>query len=115
MSARSIDERVRLRDVDPRLDDRRRHEHVGVTAQERVHAVLELALPHLAVRHEEAELGAELLQLGCGLVDRLDAVVQVERLAAARVLPVERLPDHLFVVLAHRGADRTPALRAASR
>ena len=86
-------ERVRLRDVDPRLDDRRRDEHVGVTAQERVHPVLELALPHLAVRDEEAQLGAELLQLRCGLVDRLDAVVQVERLAAAGVLAVERLPD----------------------
>ena len=57
-----------------------------------MHAVLELALAHLAVRDEEAEPGAELPQLLCHLVDRLDAVVEVERLAAARVLALERRP-----------------------
>ena len=55
------DQRVRLRDVDPRLDDRRGDEHVGVAAQEGVHPLLELSLLHLAVRDEEAELRAELL------------------------------------------------------
>ena len=75
------DERVRLRDVDARLDDRRRDEHVGVAAEERVHLLLELLLLHLPVRDEEAELRAELLQLRGALLDRLDAVVEEERLA----------------------------------
>jgi hypothetical protein len=43
------DERVRLRNVDAGLDDRRRDEHVGVAGQERVHALLEIALAHLTV------------------------------------------------------------------
>ena len=46
------DQRVRLRDVETRLDDRRRDEHVGVARQELQHLVLELALGHLAVRDE---------------------------------------------------------------
>ena len=57
------DERVRLRDVDARLDDRRRHEHVRIAREERVHPLLELLLGHLAVRDEEAETRAELLEL----------------------------------------------------
>ena len=37
-----------------------------------------------------------------GLVDRLDAVVQEERLAPARQLALDRLRDQLLVVLARR-------------
>ena len=80
------DERVRLRDVDPGLDDRRRDEDVGVPREEGVHALLELALGHLAVGDEEAEARAQLLQLRGRLLDRLHAVVEVEGLAVARVL-----------------------------
>ena len=69
------DQGVRLRDVDPRLDDRRRDEHVGVAAEEGVHLLLQLTLPHLAVRDDEAQPRAELLQLLRRLLDRLDAVV----------------------------------------
>ena len=104
------DQRVGLRDVDARLDDRGRDEHVGVAGEERVHALLEIALAHLAVGDEEPEPGAELAELLAHLLDRLDAVVEVERLAAAPVLPLERLLDHVLVVLPHGRPDRTPAL-----
>ena len=105
------DQRVRLRDVDARLDDRRRDEHVGVAAEERMHPLLQLALTHLPVRDDEAQLRAELLQLlGC-LFDRLDAVVEVERLPAALDLALERRLRERLVVLADRGSDRAAALR----
>ena len=111
-SVRALDdERVRLRDVDPRLDDRRRDEHVGVAAQERVHLFLQLALLHLPVRDEEPKLGTELLQLERDLVDRVDAVVQVEALSLARVLAEQRRLHELLVVLAHGRADRATTLR----
>ena len=58
--------------------------------EEREHLVLELALRHLAVRDEHARGRAELPQLLGRLVDRLDAVVQVERLALAGELALER-------------------------
>ena len=71
------DQGVRLRDVDARLDDRRRDEDVRVPGQEGVHALLEVALRHLAVGDEQAKPRAELLELLGGLLDRLDAVVEV--------------------------------------
>jgi hypothetical protein len=100
------DECVRLRDVEARLDDRGRDEDVGVAGEERVHALLELLLRHLAVGDEEAQAGAQLLELLPDLVDRLDPIVEVEGLPSACVLALERHLDELFVVLAHRGSDR---------
>ena len=104
------DQGVRLRDVDARLDDRRRNEHVGVTGEEGVHPLLEVALPHLAVGDEETEPRAQLLELCAHLLDRLDTVVEIERLPAARMLALERLPDHLLVELPHGRPDRPPPL-----
>ncbi len=45
------------------------------------------------------------------LVDRLDAVVEVERLPSSRVLALERHLDQLLVVLPDGGADRAPTRR----
>ena len=109
------DQRVRGGDVDPRLDDRGAHEHVGVAAQERHHARLELGLLELAVGDLEAHLRAQPAQALGDLVDRLDAVVHVERLAAARALALERLAHERLVVLADVGAHRAAALRRRSR
>ena len=75
-----------------------------------MHLLLQLALPHLAVRDDEAQPRAELLQLLRRLLDRLDAVVEVERLALAGDLALERGLDQLLVVLADRRPDRPPAL-----
>ena len=94
----------------PALDDRRGDEHVGVAAQEAEHPLLELLLVELAVGDLEAHLRAQRAQALGGLVDRLDAVVQEEGLAAALVLALERLADELLVVLADVGLDRAPAL-----
>jgi hypothetical protein len=59
---------------------------IGVAAQERVHLLLELLLAHLPVRDEEAQVRAELPELLRSVLDRVDAIVEVERLATARVL-----------------------------
>src|SRR4249919_571915 len=93
------DEGVRLRDVDPGLDDGGRDEDVRIAGEEAVHPLLELLLRHLPVRDEEAEARAELLELLSRLVDRLDAVVEVEGLSAPRVLALERGLDQRLVVL----------------
>ena len=100
------DERVRLRDVEPRLDDRGRAQHVVVAAQELEHDLLELAVAHLAVGDADAHLGHQPAQLLRRLVDRLDAVVQEERLAPALVLAPYRLRDELLVPLPHVRPDR---------
>ena len=99
------DQRVRLRDVEARLDDRRRAQHVVVAAQELEHDPLELAVAHLAVRDPDPYLGHEAPQLLGRLVDRLDAVVQEERLAAPLELAADRLRDERLVPLADVRAD----------
>ena len=66
------------------------------------------ATSHARVGHHRAHA------LG-GLVDRLDAVVEEERLPAALQLALDRLADELLVVLAHVGLDRAAGPPAASR
>jgi hypothetical protein len=105
------DERVGLRDVDPRLDDGGRDEHVRVAGEKGVHALLQVAFAHLAVRDEKAQRWSEGLQFRGRLFDRLDAVVQVERLPAACVLALQRDADQLLVVLADGRPDRATPLR----
>ena len=73
--------------------------------------VLELLLAHLPVRDDEAQLWAKLAQPLRGLLDRLDAVVQVEGLALSLLLAAKSGLDELLVVLAHERADRATALR----
>ena len=62
------------------------------------------------MRDREAEARAELLQLERRFLDRLDPVVQVERLPPARMLALERRLDELLVVLPHARPDRAPPL-----
>src|SRR3954468_15376023 len=104
------DQRVRLRDVDARLDDARRDEHVGLAAQEAHHPLLEVLLVELPVGDLERHVRAEPAQALGRLVDRLDAVVDEERLAVALLLADERLLDEVLVVLADVGLHRSPAL-----
>ena len=61
----------------------------------------------------EAELGAELPKVLGRLLDRLDAVVEVERLAA-RSCSRGDLAHELLLVLADVGSDRAAALRGVS-
>ncbi len=61
------DQRVRLRDVDAGLDDRRAHEHVVIAAQIVHHDRLQLALGHLPVGDREAHAGAQRAQPFGGL------------------------------------------------
>ena len=98
-------------DVEARLDDAGRDQHVGLAPHEGQHRLLELALGHLPVGHQHPQLGHQRAHALAGLVDGLDAVVQVEALAAAGVLAAQRLGHQLLVVLAHVGGDRAAAGR----
>ena len=53
------DDRVRVRNVEPVLDDRRRDEHVELVRDEVDHHALEVRLAHLAVRDRQLRLGHE--------------------------------------------------------
>ncbi len=105
------DDRVRVRDVEPRLDDRRADEDVGLALGERDHHLLEGALGHLAVADDEPRAGQHPPQLfGLGL-DRLDPVVDEEHLPAAVELAQDRVADEPGRRLGDPGLDRQPVLR----
>ena len=70
----------------------------------------ELPFVHLPVGDLELHPRAQCAQPLGGLVDRLDPVVQEERLALSLVLAQQRSFDQLLVVLADVGLDRAPAL-----
>jgi hypothetical protein len=104
------DDRVRVRDVEPRLDDRRAHEDIRPAAGERDHHPLELALPHLAVTHHEPDARQHLAELlGLGL-DRLDPVVDIEDLSATIELAQDRVADEPGRRLRDPGLDRQAVL-----
>ena len=64
------------------------------------------------MRHGDGDVLAELLlQLGGAFVDRLDAVVQVIDLPAARKLPPDGLEDDLIVVFEDEGLHGIAVLR----
>ena len=104
------DDRVRVRDVEAGLDDRRADEDVGLAGGERDHHALEVALGHLAVADDEPRVRQqppELLGLG---LDRLDPVVDVEDLAAAVELAQDRVADEPGRRLGDPRLDRQPVL-----
>ena len=103
----SIDhDRVRGRDVDAALDDRRAGEHVAAPVIEVEHHALELPLPHLPVPDRDARLGHQRGQSFGGRVDRLDAVVHEVHLAAAPQLALAGFADGRVVPLRDEGLDR---------
>ena len=91
------DHRVRARDVEAALDDRRRDEHVVAAVDEVEHRLFERRLAHLPVGDGDARGGDELLQVLRLLVEPVDAVVDVEALPAARELARHRLAHDLVV------------------
>ena len=105
------DDRVRVRDVEPGLDDRGADEDVGLAAGEGPHHRLEGALRHLAVADDDPRGGQEAAQLvGLGL-DRLDPVVDEEDLPATVQLAQDRVLDEARRRLGDPGLDRQPVLR----
>ena len=99
------EDRVAVGDVEAALDDRRADEHV-VAARDKVgHDPFQFLVVHLPVADGDAEVGQELAQATRHQIDRQDAVVQVEDLAAAANLVADRVDHELFVVGAHNGLN----------
>ena len=105
------DQRVGVGDVDAVLDDRRTHEHVRGARIERAHVLFERALLHLPVSDDDARLGDDRLDLLRKVFDAVDAVVQYERLSAAREFAHERVAQQCVGQLGHIGLHRDAAGR----
>jgi hypothetical protein len=97
------DEGVGVGDVDAGLDDGGGDQDVELLLPEADHHLLQSLLTHLAVRGDDACLGDQLPQPPGRLVDRLHPVVQVEDLAVAEQLAMDRGRDLLVVLRADVG------------
>ncbi len=105
------DDRVRVRDVETVLDDRRREEHIVLVRDEIDHDPLELVFTHLAMTDSDLGFGHEPRDQIAEGVDRLDAVVNEVDLAAAFHLRKNRPRDDGLVELDDVGLDRQAIAR----
>ena len=104
------DDRVRVRDVEPVLDDGGRQQHVVLAGHEVEHRPLERIFAHLPVADDHARLGNQPLNQVADRENRFDAVVDEIDLPAARQLALNRAPDDLGIELDDVGLDRQPVL-----
>ena len=100
-------QRVDRGHVDPRLDDGRADEDVGLAIGEVHHDGLERALVHLAVGDGHRGLWHELTDASSGIVDVRHPVVDEEGLALSEQLAADRLADRPVLVLSDVGEDGT--------
>ena len=100
------DDGVAQRDVEPVLDDRGRHQDVGLVAHEGQHDALQLALRHLAVADQDARLRRHLAQLVGDVVDALHAIVHEVDLPAALQFFLDGRAQQLLIPRGDHGLDR---------
>lgn len=99
------DQGVGVGDVDAGLDDRGGDQYVELLLPEVHHHLFQGLFGHLAVGRRDPRLRDDLAQPGGGPVDRLDAVVDVERLALAEQFAADGRADLLLLVRADEGED----------
>ena len=104
------DERVRLRDVEARLDDRCRDEHVRVARMKASMRSSSSRSGSWPCATRKRNSGQSCAASGA-LLDRLDPVVEVERLSTPLGLALEGVLDELLVVFADVSPYRSATLR----
>ena len=100
------DDRVRIRNVQSRLNDGRGHQNVDIALDEIQHNFFQFMFVHLPVGEHDVCLRHQSRHMVCHLVDVIDTVVDIIYLSAPRQLPVNRLAHHLVVVLHDVGLNR---------
>ena len=97
------DQRVCVRDIHARFDNRGADQNVYLAFQHLLPDFLQLVLFHLPVRNGNARLRDRLRHLRRNAVDRLHIVVQVEHLPAAPQLPPHGFLQNQRILLQHIG------------
>ena len=100
------DQRVGGRNIEARLDNGRRHEHVEFSLVEGAHDVFELARRHLAVGDGKAHLRHVLFEKLPDAGDVLDARTDVKRLPSPVAFAQQRLAHHERIERRDEGAHR---------
>src|SRR5438445_217276 len=97
---------ITCRNINTIFYDGGRQQHVVFAIDERQHRAFELALLHLTVPDDHAQTRHDLLEILLHAVDRFDAVVDEEALAAAAALESNRLRDEILVERHDRRLNR---------
>ena len=105
------DDRVRVRHVHSRFDDRSGYQHVELPVNEVHHQLFELLRVHLPVPDANARFRAQLPHEAFDVADRLDAVVDEIDLPVAGELVSDRFADDLLVEQVALGGDRLAVRR----
>ena len=106
-AVRAIDDKcIGVGYVETVLDDRRADEYVDLSVDESPHHVVQFPCAHLTVRDFHSRLGCERSYVLCDGVDRIDAVVEEERLPPAVELAVQRFGQQLIRPRKNVGEDR---------
>ncbi len=103
--------RVGVRNVEPRLHDHRRDEDVDLAVDELPHHLLELSLAHLPVSDADASARHDMADVLRHSIDRLDAVVDEENLAATIELARNAFVDQAIVPRLDEGEHGRPVTR----
>ena len=88
---------VGIGNVDAALDDGGRHQHIVGPVDEIGHDALQLFSIHLTMANAHACIGHQAVDHACHLADVADPVVHEIRLATARNLICNGVPDQLLV------------------
>ncbi len=108
----SVDQnRVSIRHVDSVFNDRRCKEKIDFTLSKTVKNGIDVVGVHLSMNHTKSYCRNEFLDCLGAAVDRLDAVVNVKSLSAARQFPHDRILNEFGVGLGDDRFDRQPILR----
>ena len=91
------DDRIRVGDIDPRLNNGRRNQYVELTVDKIHHQFSEFAGIHLAVSHCHTSLWTQLPDQSLDLSDRLHAIVDKIDLTVTGQLILDRLADDVLI------------------
>ena len=93
-------------DVEPVLDDRRRHQDIGLVPHEGEHDAFQFALRHLAVANQDASFGHHLAQLAGDVVDAFHAIVHEVNLPATLQFFLDGRAQQFFIPRRDHSLDR---------
>ena len=102
------DHGIHIRNIQPSLNYRCRHQHIDLTVDKIIHDPFQLMLLHLSVGKSHDSLRNQLLHGRRHICDCIDTVIYIIHLAVPGKLPDDRLPHHFLIVFADKGLDGKP-------
>src|ERR1700683_840094 len=105
------DHRIRIRNIEPRFDNRGAHQQIDAVLDKIAHHIFQLMLIHLTMTDADPRLGNQRAQMAGDVCDVLDAVVHEKYLARAIQLAQNDFAHQTVFEMRDEGADHLPIRR----